>query len=132
MRRKVIMWSLAAAGIGFLILIVVLIARTPDPGAPSAQELASSYQRAVVESDQAMEALVYSPPEYDEYLLRALREPDGCGDPTKVTARATAAGAGLGFLELADAAGRACARLAIAEHDGRWFLDAWAAPWHRT
>lgn len=125
------MWSLTAAGIGSLILILALIARTPDPGAASADELASAYQRAVAESDQAMEPLVYSPPEDDEYLLRALREPDGCGDPSKVTARATMGSAGVGFLELANATGRACARLPIAEHDGRWFLDAWAAPWHR-
>lgn len=121
-RRFALPMGLAVAA-AWVLLLIHLIHSRPAPGAADPQRLATAYQTAVTGKDEAaVERLLAQPP---GGAARTLIERGGCGALTSVRPVAEADGR---FLELAGAGGRRCGRLPIAEHEGRWYIDPWAAP----
>ncbi|MEU4620358.1 hypothetical protein AB0G04_10335 [Actinoplanes sp. NPDC023801] len=115
------------AAIGFIATVVVLIARTPLPGEATAAGLAAAYQQALADQDtDAINRLTHGLPD-DAAAIAVLLSPTPCGGQVGQV-RAVNATVDTATLLLYDRSGRSCAQMAIAAHDGRWFIDPWAAP----
>jgi hypothetical protein len=116
--RRVVTRLGVAVALGWILLIVGLIFRQP-PGEPDPAALAAAASAAFREHDTAglQRLLASSPADAATRLLAA------CGGAvTGVRIRDDAR------VELVTAAGGSCAALPISDHDGRWYIDAWALP----
>jgi hypothetical protein len=128
-RRRAPALALLAA-IGFVVTNVVLIARTPPPGAATATGLAAAYQQALVDQDpDAVGQLAPGLPD-DEAAVEALLVPADCGGHVGQV-QAVGLTSDTATLLLLDGSGRPCARLPVAAQDGRWVIDPWTAPFHQ-
>jgi hypothetical protein len=104
MRRNVAP-TVFALGLIWVILVAVLVARSPEYGAATPDALADRYARALRTHDATTIARLApdgEPP-----------APAGCDRVTAVDES---------WLELRDTAGELCARLPIAKRDGQWII----------
>ncbi|MDI6105912.1 hypothetical protein QLQ12_45815 [Actinoplanes sp. NEAU-A12] len=115
---------MALVAVAWVATNVWLIASAPLEGEPSPQALAAQVRAAVVARDvDAVRRLVVDAPEDDEVLAAMLRSAScGGASPTVAVVQRQQAM----MLELAAGSG-SCGMLPIAEHDGRWLVDLWAA-----
>lgn len=102
----------------WVIVITLLIARSPDPGSASPNGLASAYAQALRTNDT-------------KKLGRlgpngAPTAPAGCDHPSVAPVDRD----GGTWLEVRDAAGRVCGRLPTSKQAGRWVIDPTAQPFH--
>ncbi len=111
--------------LGWILTVAIIIHQTPSDGEGSPEALADALVTAIETKDtRAGQRLIADSPDTDA-IASFLAELD-CGSGY-ITAGAVVRDDG-SFIQIAAAGGELCGRVPIAERDGRWFVDLWAAP----
>ncbi|WP_020520516.1 hypothetical protein [Catelliglobosispora koreensis] len=101
------------------VYLTVLISSQPPRGADDPGALAVRFEEAVSARDNAeIKRLVFEADMETQSVDRLVSDAR-CGDRMRASD---------GHIAVYRADGSLCGRLAIAEHNGRWFIDPWADP----
>ena len=114
--------------LGWILAVAIIIHETPLKGEDSPDALANALATAIETKDAgAAERLIADSPDTDA-IANFLAEA-ACGGGS-VTAEAVVRGEAT-YLQIVSPGEGSCGQVPIAERDGRWFVDLWAAPIHR-
>jgi hypothetical protein len=114
--------------LGWILAVAIIIHATPLQGEDPPDALADALATAIETKDAgAAERLIADSPDTDaiaDFLAEA-----ACGSGS-VAAHAVVRGEAT-YVQIVSPGAGSCGQVPIAERDGRWFVDLWAAPIHR-